>query len=162
MSLFWKRITDLPAFPLPGPGLTLEVLNRAIAQRGLLRKYTLNKGRAAAAQAAASLLYIYTLFLPIERGTAVDLALWQKRTSEGGPWLLGVSKTWRQPGLESHSDQGREAKRSVGHGGGLEVWGGGLWSAAEGRLQAPWSSGRDRRCGWADGLRGLSRDGSKE
>ena len=32
---------------------------------------------------------------------------------------------------------------------------GGLWCAA-----APWSSGRDRRCGWADGLQGLSRDGS--
>ena len=37
--------------------------------------------------------------------------------------------------------------------------GGGLWSAAEGRLQAHWSSGRDRREGKADGLRGLSRDG---
>ena len=34
-----------------------------------------------------------------------------------------------------------------GPGGGLEVWVGGLWSAAEGRPRAPWSSGRDRRCG---------------
>ena len=44
------------------------------------------------------------------------------------------------------------------------VWkrgGGGLWSAAEGRPQAPWSSGRDRRCGEADGLRRLGRDGPK-
>ena len=38
---------------------------------------------------------------------------------------------------------------------------GGLWSAAEGRPQAPWSSGRDRRCGEADGLRRLGRDGPK-
>ena len=37
--------------------------------------------------------------------------------------------------------------------------GGGLWSAMEGRPWAPWSSGRDRRCAWADGLRGLGRDG---
>ena len=34
-----------------------------------------------------------------------------------------------------------------GRGGGLVCGGGGLWSAAEGRLQAPWSSGRDRREG---------------
>ena len=65
----------------------------------------------------------------------------------------------RESAFESLNDQGREAQRSVGHGGGLEVWGGGLWSAAEGRPKAPWSSGRDRRCGWADGLRGLGRDG---
>ena len=38
--------------------------------------------------------------------------------------------------------------------------GGGLWSAVEGRRKAPCNSGRDRRCGKADGLRGLSRDGS--
>ena len=49
-----------------------------------------------------------------------------------------------------------------GRGGGLVCGGGGLWSAAEGRLQAPWSSGRDRREGWEDGLRGLGRDGPKE
>ena len=66
----------------------------------------------------------------------------------------------REPDFESLNDQGRGTKWSVGHGGGLEVWGGGLWSAAEGRPRAPWSSGRDRRCVWADGLRGLSRDGS--
>ena len=65
----------------------------------------------------------------------------------------------RESTFESLNDQGREAQRSVGPGGGLEVWGGGLWSAAEGRLQAPWSSGRDRRCVWADGLRGLGRNG---
>ena len=65
----------------------------------------------------------------------------------------------RESAFESLNDQGRGMKWSVGHGGGLEVWGGGLWSAAEGRLLAPWSSGRDRRCGWADGLRGLGRDG---
>ena len=63
-------------------------------------------------------------------------------------------------GCESGSAIGRGTKWSVGPGGGLEVWGGGLWSAAEGRLQAPWSSGRDRRCGGADGLPALSRNGS--
>ena len=44
------------------------------------------------------------------------------------------------------------------------VWqrgGGGLCSAAEGRPRAPWSSGRDRRGGWADGLPGLGRNGPK-
>ena len=65
----------------------------------------------------------------------------------------------RAPAFESLNDQGRGTKWSVGPGGGLEVWGGGLWSAAEGRLQAPWSSGRVRRCGWVDGLQGLGRDG---
>ena len=46
--------------------------------------------------------------------------------------------------------KGAERAKRVerGPGGGLEVWGGGLWS-----------SGRDCRCGWADGLRGLGRDG---
>ena len=73
--------------------------------------------------------------------------------------LLYLMWFGRIPVLESPSDQGRETKWSVGPGGGLEVWGGGLWSAAEGRLLAPWSSGRDRRCGWADGLRGLGRNG---
>ena len=65
-------------------------------------------------------------------------------------------------GCESASAIGRGTSEASG------VWprrrsgrerGGGLWSAAEGRLQAPWSSGRDRRCGWADGLRGLGRNG---
>ena len=37
----------------------------------------------------------------------------------------------RESAFESLNDQGREAQRSVGHGGGLEAWGGGLWSAAE-------------------------------
>ena len=68
----------------------------------------------------------------------------------------------RMPGLESPSDQGRGTSEASG------AWpwrrsgsvrGGGLWSAAEGRRKAPWSSGRDRRCGKADGLRGLGRNG---
>lgn len=63
-------------------------------------------------------------------------------------------------GYESGSAIGRGTKWSVG---GEAVWKrgeGGLWSAAEGRPQAPWSSGRDRRAGEADGLTALSRDGS--
>ena len=63
-------------------------------------------------------------------------------------------------GYESGSAIGRGTKWSVG---GEAVWkrgDGGLWSAAEGRPQAPWSSGRDRRVGEADGLTALSRDGS--
>jgi hypothetical protein len=63
-------------------------------------------------------------------------------------------------GYESGSAIGRGTKWSVG---GEAVWqcgDGGLWSAAEGRPQAPWSSGRDRRCGRADGLTALSRNGS--
>ena len=63
-------------------------------------------------------------------------------------------------GYESGSAIGRGTKWSVG---GEAVWKcgvGGLWSAAEGRPQAPWSSGRDRRCGRTDGLPALSRDGS--
>ena len=63
-------------------------------------------------------------------------------------------------GCESGSAIGRGTKWSVA---GEAVWQrgcGGLWSAAEGRPQAPWSSGRDRRCGRADGLTGLSRNGS--
>ena len=46
----------------------------------------------------------------------------------------------REPDFESLNDQGRGTKWSVGHGGGLEVWGGGLWSAAEGRPLAPWTA----------------------
>ena len=63
-------------------------------------------------------------------------------------------------GCESGSAIGRGTKWSVG---GEAVWqrgDGGLWSAAEGRPQAPWSSGRDRRCGRTDGLTALSRNGS--
>ena len=68
----------------------------------------------------------------------------------------------REPGFESSSAIGRGTSEASG------AWprrrsgrcgGGGLWSAAEGRLQAPWSSGRDRRCAWADGLRDLGRNG---
>ena len=68
----------------------------------------------------------------------------------------------RQPGLESPSNQGRGTSEASG------AWpwrrsgsvrGGGLWSAVEGRRKAPWNSGRDRRCGWADSLRGLGRNG---
>ena len=63
-------------------------------------------------------------------------------------------------GCESGSAIGRGTKWSVG---GEAVWqcgDGGLWSAAEGRRKAPWSSGRDRRCGRTDGLTALSRNGS--
>ena len=69
----------------------------------------------------------------------------------------------RMPGLESPSDQGRGTSEASGawpwrRSGSVRV--GGLWSAVEGRRKAPWNSGRDRRCGKADGLRGLSRNGS--
>ena len=56
---------------------------------------------------------------------------------EGG--TVGRGLTWeaeltlmREPGFESPNHQGRGTQWSVGPGGGLEVWGGGLWSAAEG------------------------------
>lgn len=55
-------------------------------------------------------------------------------------------------GCESGSAIGRGTKWSVG--------GEAVWSAAEGRRKAPWSSGRDRRCGRTDGIPALSRDGS--
>ena len=73
-------------------------------------------------------------------------------------WNFWLTLMWA-PAFESLNDQGRETKWSVGRGGGLEVWSGGLWSAAEGRPKAPWSSGRDRRRWWADGLRDLGRNG---
>ena len=71
----------------------------------------------------------------------------------------------REPGFESSSAIGRGRSEATG------AWpwrrsgrwgGGGLGSAVEGRPWAPWNSGRDRREGWTDGLRGLSRNGSKE
>ena len=67
-------------------------------------------------------------------------------------------------GNESVNDQGRAASEASGALAPEAVWkcgGGGLWSAAEGRPRAPWSSGRDRREGWADGLCRLGRDGPK-
>ena len=73
-----------------------------------------------------------------------------------------LMRSGRMPGLESPSDQGRGTSEASG------AWpwrrsgsvrGGGLWSAVEGRRKAPWNSGRDRRCGKADGLRGLGRNG---
>ena len=69
----------------------------------------------------------------------------------------------REPGFESSSAIGRGTSEASG------AWPwrrsgrcgcGGLWSAVEGRRKAPWNSGRDRRCGRADGLTGLSRNGS--
>ena len=63
-------------------------------------------------------------------------------------------------GYESGSAIGRGTKWSVGWEAVWKCGDGGLWSAAEGRLQAPWSSGRDRRCGRTDGLTALSRNGS--
>jgi len=71
----------------------------------------------------------------------------------------------RRPGLESPSDQGRGTSEASGAwprrvSGSVRV--GGLWSAVEGRPRAPWNSGRDRRCGWADSLRGLGRNGPRE
>ena len=45
--------------------------------------------------------------------------------------------TGLRAGYGGHFSTVAEAQRSVGPGGGLEVWGGGLWSAAEGRQQAP-------------------------
>ena len=69
----------------------------------------------------------------------------------------------REPGFESSSAIGRGTSEASG------AWprrvsgsvrGGGLWSAVEGRRKAPWNSGRDRREGRTDGLRGLSRNGS--
>ena len=94
------------------------------------------------------------------------------------PWLAygagslagGGVRAGDLAGVPSNLDAGAACKSSsaIGRGtkwsvAGEAVWqrgGGGLWSAAEGRPQAPWSSGRDRRCGRADGLTGLSRNGS--
>ena len=67
-----------------------------------------------------------------------------------------LMQSGRMPGLESPSDQGRGTSEASG------AWpwrrsgsvrGGGLWSVVDGRRTAPWNSGRDRRCGKADGLR---------
>ena len=79
----------------PGRGLTVEVLNRPMAQRDLKGRCDHTRSRAAAASAAATLIYIYTLSLPSERVMAVILALRLKRMSKRGPWLLGVSKAGR-------------------------------------------------------------------
>ena len=79
----------------PGRGLAVEVLNRPMAQRDLKGRCNHTRSIAAAASAAATLLYIYTLSLPFERVMAVILALRLKRMSKRGPWLLGVSKTGR-------------------------------------------------------------------
>ena len=75
------------------------------------------------------------------------------------PFLMPAG---RRPGLESPSDQGRGTSEASG------AWprrvsgsvgGDGLWSAVKGRRKAPWNSGRDRRCGLVDSLRGLGRNG---
>ena len=63
-------------------------------------------------------------------------------------------------GYESGSAIGRGTKWSVGGEAVCKRGDGGLWSAAEERRKAPWSSGRDRRCGRTDGLTVLSRNGS--
>ena len=88
-------------------------------------------------------------------------SLWGGTVARVMPWASALT-LMRMPVSESPSDQGRGTKWSVA---GEAVWqcgGGGLWSAAEGRPQAPWNSGRDRRCGRADGLPGLGRNGPKE
>ena len=103
-------------------------------------------------------LYIYTLSLPFERGTAVDVALWLGRTSASRPWLLTVllAAEWSVRALRvpatspSMTKDAERAKR-------VERWRR-RRSGSVGR-RALERSGRDRRCGRADGLRGLGRNG---
>ena len=74
--------------------------------------------------------------------------------------LMFSLRLMRESAFESLNDQGRGTKWSVGHGGGLVCWG---WRALAGQrlgdLRLP-DADKDRQRGWADGLRGLSRDGS--
>ena len=87
--------------------------------------------------------------------------------SKAGRWMREMSPAFttplmREPGFESSSAIGRGTSEASGawpwrRSGSVRV--GGLWSAVEGRRKAPWNSGRDRRCGWADSLRGLGRNG---
>ena len=73
--------------------------------------------------------------------------------------LASALTSMRMPVSESPSDQGRGTQWSVAGEAGWKRGDGGLWSAVEGRPRAPWNSGRDRRCGWTDGLPGLGRNG---
>ena len=123
-------------------------------------------------------VYVFTPFLLLRAGDASRLRTETEAGVEGRPMVLEVSKAgrrmremppafttplMREPGFESSSAIGRGRSEATG------VWpwrrsgrcgGGGLWSAVEGRPWAPWNSGRGRREGWTDGLRGLSRNGS--
>ena len=76
--------------------------------------------------------------------------------------LLYLMWFGRIPVLESPSDQGRETKWSVGPGGGLEREGWlALMGPRTGDLRLP-AAGKDSQLkGWADGLRGLGRNGPR-
>lgn len=130
--------------------------------------YATLKAPAAASAAASLSVYLYP-FPGLRAGDAgrcrTDLRACVSWEAYGAVQSLSrrdgvrVLCGWRLRVWQCHRAR-NEVER--GCGGGLVCGGGGLWSAAEGRPRAPWSSGRDRREGWEDGLRGLGRDGPKE
>lgn len=118
-----------------------------------------------AAVAADSLIYIYTLLLPFERGRAVDYALWLGRVPPSQPMVLSsltavgfCGMAWCG-GCESGSAIGHGAKRSVA---GEAVWSdgvGGLWRCKGWETLGSQTPTKTDMVREADGLTSLDRDG---
>jgi len=114
-------------------------------------------------------LYVYTLFSSPGRGTAVALHLTQKRAYPGWPWLLAVSQPADGCGglwvAAVSLPVTKEPERSGGwpgrRSGVVGMAGSGVEHRRD-RLRARRRNGGDRHRGEADGLTGLSRDGSMQ
>ena len=113
--------------------------------------------------------YIYTPFSSSGRGTTLALHLTQKRASSGWPWLLAVSQPADGCGglwaAAASLPVTKEPERSGGWPGrrsGVVGMAGSGADATAGRCAARRRSGGDRHRGVADGLPGLSRDGSRQ